>query len=66
MNLDEVRDVVGILPPRVDERVEEDFGASVADENSRPMIRVVRLQHVDDAAHESTDSSAIILRSYFR
>ena len=50
MQFDEMLDVVGILSSGVDEGVEEDLGASVTDEDSRPMICVSCLQHLDDAA----------------
>ena len=50
MQFDEMLDVVRILSSGVDEGVEEDLGASVTDEDSRPMIRVSSLQHLDDAA----------------
>ena len=61
MQFDEMLDVVGILSSGVDEGVEEDLGASVTDEDSRPMICVSCLQHLDDAADESTDRSTTFL-----
>ena len=62
MYLDEVLDVVRMLSSRGDESVEKDLGASVADENSRTMIRVVRLQRLHYAVDEPTDRPAILIR----